>query len=53
MSGLIAQFFEPWLAYDSGFRHTLTDIRQIRKPKQESAGLRYIVIQEGNNKNIR
>ena len=33
-------------AFDSGFRHNLVDIKQIRKPKQESAGLRYIVIQE-------
>jgi len=33
-------------AFDSGFRHNLIDIKQIRKPKQESAGLRYIVIQE-------
>ena len=32
-------------AFDSGFRHNLIDIKQIRKPKQESAGLRYIVIQ--------
>jgi len=32
-------------AFDSGFRHNLVDIKQIRKPKQESAGLRYIVIQ--------
>ena len=35
-------------AFDSGFRHDLKKIREIRQPAQEGTGLRYIVIQVKN-----